>query len=67
MIRVKRCDNCGRVNPPILDGNPRLCAACATPGGFYKTETGTLGANGKINWWRLQWPFRIVWRGWWTL
>lgn len=70
-MKIKRCDNCGKTNPPIFDNNPRLCASCATPGGYYRsidcTEPGTMGANGKINWRRLQFPFRISWRGWWTL
>lgn len=70
-FRVRRCDNCGKLNPPIFDNNPRLCGACATPGGFYRaghTVGGVhYGANGKVNYWKLQIPFRISWRGWWKL
>jgi hypothetical protein len=71
-IRVKRCDHCGRFNPPIFDNNPRLCASCAEPGGCYRksgsgkiSEPLAMGANGKINYWQLQWPFS--WRGLWRL
>lgn len=67
LFKIKRCDNCGKLNPPILDNNPRLCAACATPKGFYFCENVGLGANGKINYWSLQLPFLITWRGFWTL
>lgn len=63
-----RCDNCGTFNPRTLGGNPRLCGepGCATPDGFYSMHGEPLRANGKINLWRLQFPFRIEWRGWWT-
>jgi hypothetical protein len=67
MIKIKRCDNCGKFNPPTLCGNKRLCGACAHPGGFYRRDGDTLGTDGKINYWRLQLPFRITWRGWWRL
>lgn len=67
MFKIRRCDNCGKFNPPILGGNPRLCAACATPDGFYSMPGEKLRALGKINYWKLQFPFRIQWRGWWTL
>lgn len=66
----KRCDNCGKFNPPILGGNPRLCKACAGPkesGRYmYQMENEALATNGKINYWRIQFPFAISWRGWWT-
>ncbi len=67
MFKIKRCDNCGKFNPPIFEKNPRLCAACATPNGFYRKKGDTLGANGKINYWTLRFPFTINWRGWWKL
>jgi len=60
-LTIKRCDNCGRLNPPIYKGNPRLCGVCISPDGFYD------GANGKIGRWRIQFPFAITWRGWWRL
>jgi hypothetical protein len=67
MIKIKRCDNCGKFNPPALDANGRLCAACAHPKGFYSVPGQALKASGKINYWRLQAPFTIEWRGLWKL
>jgi hypothetical protein len=66
-MKIKRCDNCGKFNPPIFENNPRLCAACAVPNGFYalQREKNRIGANGKISYWHLQFPIRISWRGWW--
>ena len=61
---IKKCDNCGKINPPILHENPRLCAACAEPNGFYRRVGDSLGANGKIQKCYLGFPFRILWRGW---
>lgn len=68
-MKIKRCDNCGRFNPPIFDNNPRLCAVCATPDGFYDAVNSyiPMKANGKINYWKLQFPFTFNWRGWWKL
>ena len=63
-IYVKRCDNCGKINPPIFDGNPRLCASCAEPNGFYRRKGESLGANGKLHKCPLRFPFSISWRGW---
>lgn len=67
ILDFRRCDECGRINPPAFYGNRRLCGACASADGFYKISGRELGANGKINYWRLQLPFGIVWRGWWSL
>lgn len=73
MIKVLRCDNCGKINPPHFDDNPCLCGACACPGGFYTSAIvpdvpgPIMGTNGKVCRYRLQFPFRLVWRGWWTL
>lgn len=64
---VKRCDECGRFNPPELGGNPRLCKACAVPDGMYAMPGETLRAIGKINYWKLQIPIQIRWKGWWKL
>lgn len=66
-LKFRRCDNCGKINPPIHDDNPRLCGACVTENGFYRRPGQTLGANGKINWWSLRFPIQISWRGWWKL
>jgi len=66
-IKILQCDNCGKFDPPILYGNPRLCANCASPNGFYKSKGWELGANGKINWWTLRFPIKIEWRGFWRL
>jgi len=70
-FRIKRCDNCGRFNPPLFDNNPRLCGACVEPRGFYKKvgekDFDAIGANGKINYWTLQFPISIQWKGWWKL
>lgn len=70
-IQVKRCDNCGAFNPALFDNNPRLCGECAEPRGFYKKlgekDINAIGANGKINWWSLQLPIKIYFRGWWRL
>lgn len=68
MFKIKRCDNCGKINPPPFNENNRLCGACAEIGGFYQTDRNSrIGANGKINYWNLQFPFKIIWKGWWTL
>jgi hypothetical protein len=61
-IYVRRCDNCGKINPPIFNGNKRLCAACAEPNGLYRNSDNSLGANGKIYRAYLRFPFK--WRGW---
>lgn len=67
MFKIKKCDNCGKINPKLYENNPRLCGECVTENGFYKLNNSNLGANGKINLYKIQFPFRIYWRGWWTL
>lgn len=69
LARRRMCDGCGRRNPKWFEDNPRLCGECAVPGGLYKTghDHRAIGANGKIGLYRLRWPIRFYWQGWWTL
>ena len=68
-IRIRKCDSCGKINPKRFEGNDRLCGeeACVSEEGFYRKALGVLGTNGKVGWYRLQWPLRIRWRGWFGL
>ena len=66
-ITIRKCDNCGKINPRRLYGRDRLCAECAAPGGFYRREYEPLGANGKVGFCKIQFPISIRWRGWLTL
>lgn len=64
-INIRKCDNCGTVNPKRLHNEDRLCGDCAVHGGFYtKVGWGGVGANGKVGWYKLQFPFSFHWRGW---
>ncbi len=69
LITFRRCDACGKIDPPRYNGNDRLCGSekCLTLGGFYRASGEDVGTNGKVGWWRLRFPIRIQWRGWWTL
>ena len=67
---IKRCDNCGMFSPPIFDNNPRLCVNCASTRGLYgavNDPTIKLKTSGKINNWKLQFPIKMSWCGWWKL
>ena len=66
MIKVKRCDNCGKFWPKHLGDNKRLCGEpeCIDEKGFYKEPDSPIGTWGKIGWWKLIFPFNITWRGW---
>ena len=75
LFKIKRCDNCGKLNPPVFDNNPVLCKACATPNGsqkrngFYQgigVDKG-MGTDGKIGFYTLQLPFAFYKRSWWKL
>jgi hypothetical protein len=59
---VKRCDNCHAINPKCLYDNPRLCAECSSPTGFYKIEGDEFGADGKICQLYIRLPFSIKFR-----
>jgi len=61
---IRKCDNCGKINPIRLYGNDRLCGECADQVGFYKKKGWKLGANGKVGFYKLQIPIQIRWRGW---
>ena len=62
IMKIRRCDNCGKVNPKTWKGNERLCG-----------EKGCLVGEhnpwscGKVGWWKFQFPIRISWIGFWRL
>lgn len=66
---VRRCDNCGKINPRKYANNSRLCgeSKCKDYKGFYKLKGEPLGTNGKVGRWTIQFPISISWCGWWTL
>lgn len=63
LVRFRRCDDCGKINPPTAGKSGRLCLACAKPEGFYKIEGTDLRASGKVNRVRIRFPITIRWRG----
>jgi len=69
IFKARICDNCGRINPKRLYGNDRLCGEepCVHTDGFYKKPGTALGTDGKVGFYRIQWPVSIRWKGWWTL
>ncbi len=66
-IRIRMCDNCGKINPKRLYGRDRMCAECAEPKGFYQRKGDALGAWGKVGWYKIRFPLIIRWCGWLTL
>lgn len=66
MPTIKKCDNCGKINPKCLYDSERLCGECAIEGGgFYRRKEWKFGTNGKIGTYKLRFPILINWIGFW--